>query len=190
LGRIEFDQDYRAVKLSRAELEADSWAFALDIYARPGIADACLKLQNEAGVDVMILLMVTFALARHRISLTPAEIGKLDEACRPWREQIVRPLRAIRSELKSGPRPAPSSETEQFRSKVKSLELAAERLQNRLLADNLPLRPGKIGGGADDLRSALASLVRLFLERRGNGSITDLVSSIDLIVDTTMQGAR
>jgi uncharacterized protein (TIGR02444 family) len=190
LGRIEFDQEYRAVKLSRAELEADSWAFALDIYARPGIADACLKLQNEAGVDVMILLMVTFALARHRILLTPAEIGKLDDACLPWREQIVWPLRAIRSGLKSGPRPAPSSETELFRSKVKSLELAAERLQNRLLADSLPLRPGKDVVSPQDLRSALSGVVTLFLERRGNGSIADLLSSIDLIVDTTMQSAR
>jgi uncharacterized protein (TIGR02444 family) len=190
LGRIEFDQEYRAVKLSRAELEADSWAFALDIYARRGIADACLKLQNEAGVDVMILLMVTFAFARHRILLTPAEIGELDEACRPWREQIVRPLRAIRSGLKSGPRPAPSSETEPFRSKVKSLELEAERLQNRLLADNLPLKPGKDVLSPQDLHAALASLVALFLERRGNGPIADFLSPIDLIVATTMQGAR
>jgi uncharacterized protein (TIGR02444 family) len=190
LGRIEFDQEYRAVKLSRAELEADSWAFALDIYARRGIADACLKLQNEAGVDVMILLMVTFAFARHRILLTPAEIGELDEACRPWREQIVRPLRAIRSGLKSGPRPAPSSETEPFRSKVKSLELEAERLQNRLLADNLPLKPGKDVLSPQDLHAALASLVALFLERRGNGPIADFLSLIDLIVATTMQGAR
>ena len=84
------------MKLSRPELEADSWAFALDIYARPGVADACLQLQNEAGVDVMMFLMVTFAAIRHRILLTPAEIRELDEACRPWREQIVQPLRAIR----------------------------------------------------------------------------------------------
>jgi uncharacterized protein (TIGR02444 family) len=40
---------------ARSELEADSWAFALAIYAKPGVAEACLTLQNEAGVDVMIL---------------------------------------------------------------------------------------------------------------------------------------
>jgi uncharacterized protein (TIGR02444 family) len=190
LGRIEFDQEYRAVKLSRAELEADSWAFALDIYARPGVADACLKLQNEAGVDVMIFLMATYAAVRHHILLTPAEIGKLDGACRPWREQIVWPLRAIRSGLKSGPQPAPSNETELFRAKVKSVELAAERLQNRLLVDSLPLRPGKDVVGADDLRSVLGSVVTRFLERRENKSIADILSSIDSIVDAAMQGAR
>jgi uncharacterized protein (TIGR02444 family) len=32
---------------SASELEAESWAFALDIYARPGVADACLSLQKR-----------------------------------------------------------------------------------------------------------------------------------------------
>ncbi len=93
---------------TRPELEADSWAFALAIYAKPGVAEACLTLQNEAGVDVMLLLMAAFAAVKHRLLLTADEIRALDEACRPWREQIVRPLRAVRSGLKTGPRPAPS----------------------------------------------------------------------------------
>ena len=114
---------------ARSELEADSWAFALAIYAKPGVSDACLKLQNEAGVDVMLLLMATFAAVRHRILLTPDEIRALDEACRPWRVQIVWPLRAIRTGLKTGPQPAPSEATEPFRSQVKALELAAEKLE-------------------------------------------------------------
>ena len=178
------------MKLSRADLEADSWAFALDIYARPGVADACLTLQNEAGVDVMILLMVTYAAVRHRILLTPAETGKLDEACRPWREQIVRPLRTIRSALKAGPSPAPSSETEQFRSKVMTIELAAERLENRLLAECLPLKPpAKDAVSPKELRSILEDVVTLFLERHGEKPLADLVSSINLIVGAALQSA-
>ena len=55
------------MKPSPSELEADGWAFALDAYARPGIADGCLSLQNEAGVDVMMLLVIAFAAARLRI---------------------------------------------------------------------------------------------------------------------------
>ena len=60
-----------------------------NIYSRPGVANACLKLQNEAGVDVMMFLMVAYAAVRHRIFLTASEIRTLDETCRPWREQIV-----------------------------------------------------------------------------------------------------
>ncbi|MGO8911934.1 MAG: TIGR02444 family protein [Bradyrhizobium sp.] len=179
------------MKLSRPELEADSWAFALDIYARPGVADACLKLQNEAGVDVMMFLMVAYAAVRQRVLLTPPEIRELDEACRPWREKIVHPLRAIRLGLKTGPLPAPNSETEQFRSKVKTTELAAERLQNQLLAERLPLRPPERDAvGPEDLRSVLRSVVTLALEPRGVEQIAELLPSIDAIVETATQHAR
>jgi len=185
--------------ISRADLEAESWAFALDVYARPGVADACLKVQGEASVDVMMFLVVAFAFVRLHILLTPAEIREMDEACRLWREQIVWPLRAIRSRLKSGPSPAPSSETEQFRSNIKTVELAAERLQNQLLTELLTklladrASHGTLGQSAveaDGLRSALRSVVMHFLEKRGNKPIGELVRSIDEIVDAVMQGAR
>ena len=177
--------------LSQRELESDSWAFALDLYARPGVADACLNLQNEAGVDVLILLMITYAALRHRILLTPDQIVRLDEASRPWREQIVQPLRAVRTVLKTGPLPAPSSETERFRSTVKTAELAAERLQNHLLAESLPLGPASNDDDVDaeQLRSALQDAVTSLLERRGKKPITDFRSSIDLIVDAAMAGS-
>ena len=172
-------------------LEADSWAFALDIYARPGIADACLSLQNRADVDVMMLLVIAFAAARLRILLAPAEIRELDEVCRPWREQIVWPLRAIRSGLKSGPLPAPSSGTEQFRSKIKTAELAAEQLQNKLLAERLSQRPPKSGAvSAEEVRTVLGCVVSLFVDKRGRKPDADLSSSIGKIVDAVMQEVR
>jgi uncharacterized protein (TIGR02444 family) len=179
------------MKLSRPELEADSWAFALELYSRPGVADACLKLQNEAGVDVMMFLMVAFAAVRRRTLLTPSEIRELDEACRPWREQIVRPLRAIRSGLKSGPPPAPNSETEDFRSKVKAIELVSERLQNQLMAEYLPLRPPERDiAGPEDLRSVLRSVVMFFLETRESGKIDDLQASIGAIAEAATLDPR
>jgi uncharacterized protein (TIGR02444 family) len=179
------------VKPSRPDLEADSWAFALDIYARSGVADACLRLQGEAGVDVMMLLMAAFAAVRHRVLLTASEIRELDEACRPWREQIVQPLRAIRVTLKTGPLPAPNGETEPFRSTIKAAELGAERLQNRLLADRLPLRPPERDAlAADDLRSVVRSVVTLALEKHGSTALSDHLASIDVIVAAATQQIR
>jgi uncharacterized protein (TIGR02444 family) len=179
------------MKQSRLDLEADSWAFALQIYARPGVADACLRLQNEAGVDVMMLLMTVFAALRHRVLLTPSEIRELEEVCRPWREQIVQPLRAIRGRLKTGPLPAPDSTTEPFRSTIKAAELAAERLQNQLLAEYLPLRPPERDTViAEDLRSVLRSVVTLALEKRSGKQLSDLLSSIDAIVEAVTQDTR
>jgi uncharacterized protein (TIGR02444 family) len=171
---------------ARSEIEADSWAFALTIYARPGVADACLALQNEAGVDVMLLLMATFAAVKRRVLLTPDEIKAMDEACRPWREQVVWRLRAIRSELKTGPRPAPSSKTEPFRSKIKALELEAERLENQLLAECLPLRkPEEEIVKPEQLRIVLNDVVMHFAVERE----ASLSSSMETIVEAAMPDA-
>ena len=173
-----------------SELEEDSWAFALAIYAKSGVAEACLTLQNEAGVDVMLLLMVTFAAVKHRILLTADEIRALDETCRPWREQIVRPLRAIRSELKTGPRPAPNNATEPFRSQVKVLELAAEKLENKLLAECLPLRPPENETVTlEQLHPVLERVVAHFVNRRGVQFGANLSPSIDKIAEAAIQDA-
>jgi uncharacterized protein (TIGR02444 family) len=175
---------------TRPELEANSWAFALAIYARPGVAEACLTLQNEAGVDVTLLLMAAFAAVKHRIFVTPNEISTLDEACRPWREQIVWRLRAIRSELKKGPRHAPSEVTERFRSKVKTLELEAEKLENQLLAECLPLRPPeKQIARPEQLRTVLEAVIAHFAERRGTKPSATLSSSIDAIIEAAIPDA-
>jgi uncharacterized protein (TIGR02444 family) len=172
------------------ELETECWAFALAIYARPGVAEACLTLQNETGVDVMLLLTTTFAAVKHRLLLTADEIRALDEACRPWREEIVRPLRTIRSGLKSGPQPAPSEATEQFRSQVKALELAAERLENKLLVECLPLRPpGKETVRPEQLRTVIESVVSFFAEKQDTAPKADLPSSIDTVVEAAIPAA-
>ena len=174
----------------KPDLEAECWAFALAIYAKPGVAEACLTLQNEAGVDVMLLLTTTFAAVKHRLLLTPDEIRALDEACRPWRVQIVWPLRTIRTGLKTGPRPAPGEATEPFRSQVKALELAAEKLQNRLLVECLPLRPPeKETVRPEQLRTVLGNVVSLFAKGRGTATKADLASSIDTIVEAAIPAA-
>jgi uncharacterized protein (TIGR02444 family) len=115
-----------------------SWGFALGLYAEPGVAGACLALQAEAGVDVMLMLVVLHAVAERRIALTAADISAMHESSRGWREQVVRPLRAVRTSLKSGPAPAPSAASEQLRAQIKASELAAERVENDYLAAHLP----------------------------------------------------
>jgi uncharacterized protein (TIGR02444 family) len=174
----------------RLELEAESWAFALAIYVRPGVAEACLTLQNEAGVDVMLMLVATFAAVRRRNLLTQVEVEALDEACRPWREQIVRRLRAIRTELKTGPKPTPGEATEPFRAKIKALELEAEKLENRILAECLPLKPpGPARVGPEQLRAVLDNIVMHFAGKRDTRSDTRLSPSIEVIVEAAIQDA-
>jgi uncharacterized protein (TIGR02444 family) len=176
--------------MTPAQAEAESWAFALSLYAKPGVADACLALQNEAGVDVMLLLMVAFAAVKRRTLLTLDEITEMNEACLPWREQIVRKLRTIRTELKAGPRPAPSEPTEAFRSKVKALELDAEKFENQLLVECLPLRPPEQERvKPEQLQTVLHDVVLLFAGQRESKPNAALSSAMATIVAAAIEDA-
>ena len=167
-------------------LRTESWAFALQIYAEPGVAEACLRLQAEAGVDVVMLLMATFAVARRGILLAPSDIQDMDEACRPWRELIVQQLRALRVTLKLGSSPAPSPATERLHTHIKAGELIAERLQNDMLANWLQQKgPKSRPGTRDELRVVLRSVVMLNLRGPGNRHIDDVSSDIEDIVAAT-----
>ena len=115
---------------------ADLWSFSLAVYAAPGVADACLTAQDEAGADVNLLLWAAW-LAAQGHDLTAAELAEAVAATQPWRDDVVRPLRALRRRLKSGPAPAPCPATESLRAQVKAAELEAEH-QQQILLQGLP----------------------------------------------------
>ena len=166
---------------SEISIEDRSWAFALAIYAEPGVSEACLRLQDEAGVDVMLLLAVAFA-ARRGIALSASDISAMDAACRPWREQVVRPLRALRIALKSGPLPAPNEASEKLRSQIKLSELQAERLACDLLASWMQSRAGTSRAiAAEEFVAALGQVVDQALPRSQRDRIVDLAPAIDII---------
>lgn len=114
------------------------WDFSLQVYAKPGVAEACLALQDARGQDVNLLLFCCWAasLGRH---LTAEEAALLERLSADWREEAVRPLRRARRHLKplEGD-PAVAA----LRAKIKACELEAERLQQARLFAALPLEAG------------------------------------------------
>jgi uncharacterized protein (TIGR02444 family) len=162
---------------------AESWAFALRIYAEHDVAEACLKLQADASVDVMMLLVATFAASRRRIRLSAADIKDMEAACRPWREQVVQPLRALRTMLKTGPAPAPGVATEKLRSGIKASELAAERLENDLLAEWLRNKP--VASHAltrEEVGVVLHAIIENAMHAGGSDRIDAFLPAIDVIL--------
>jgi uncharacterized protein (TIGR02444 family) len=171
-----------AMKRSHRGLDAESWAFALEIYEQPRVAESCLALQAKAGTDVIILLFAAFAAVRHRVLFEPSDLKEIDGICSPWREQVVRPLRAFRVALKSGPSPAPNRATERLRSKIKASELSAERIENDLLADYLRLKaPQHRPATPEDVRAVLRNVVMSAL--KDSGQIAAHLSDIDVIAE-------
>ena len=52
------------------------WRFSLRFYRRRGVADACITLQEQAGVDVNLLLFLLWH-ATHARELSEAEVSEL-----------------------------------------------------------------------------------------------------------------
>lgn len=108
------------------------WRFSLAFYRLPKVADACIALQEEAGVDVNLLLFLLWH-ARQRRRLTVGEVAALEEKIGPWRDVTVIPLRSVRRALKSPPALVEASTAEAFRNRIKAVELEAERLQQEAM---------------------------------------------------------
>lgn len=107
----------------RARLAADPlWDFALALYARPGVETACLRLQDEAGLDVCELLWHCW-LYRHGLAVAgePAALAPI----RAWQRDVTAVLRGLRRELKRAARDQPG--VAEVRGRLQRTELAAER---------------------------------------------------------------
>jgi uncharacterized protein (TIGR02444 family) len=77
-----------------------AWDFVTRLYAMPGIAPACLDLQERHGIDVTFML---FCLWRGSVDAKPLgeRTAALAATAREWHESVVLPVRAARRRLKA-----------------------------------------------------------------------------------------
>ena len=162
------------------DLAGALWTFAVDLYGRPGIADACLLLQDTCRADVCLLLFALFVARERRRVLEADELEVLDAAVADWRSEVIFPLRSLRNRMKAGPHPAPSAATDALRQRVKSAEIDAEQIELAVLAQHLdrypmPPRPAT----ADVCEAALDRVVSFFAARAKK---SDAMTSQDIRV--------
>lgn len=110
------------------------WRFSIKFYAVPGVAPACIELQDKAKVDVNVLFFLLWN-ATERRALNPAEVAEIERVIGPWREMAVIPIRNVRRALKTPPAAFTPETAEGFRTRIKAVELEAERLQQGALFD-------------------------------------------------------
>lgn len=113
------------------------WRFSLAFYRDPAVAEACIVLQDQAGVDVNVLLFLLWNATQNRV-LSQQDVADLDRRIGAWRDATVIPLRALRRALKSPPPVIEPGEAEAFRTRIKGVELEAERLQQHTMYALVP----------------------------------------------------
>ena len=127
------------------------WRFSLQFYRLAGVSGACIALQDEYGVDVNLLLFLLWRAGEGRL-LSADEIRTLDDKVRDWRNLTVIPIRDTRRKLKNARTLVDPGQQEAFRTKIKAVELDAERLQQQALF--ALSQSGPLGKEADPRKAA------------------------------------
>lgn len=142
------------------ELDNPFWRFSLAVYARPGVSDECLEAQRLLGADVNLLLFCVWLGSQGR-SLEGEHLARAKAAVASWHEAAVRPLRAVRQNMKTLPEMA-CEEVKMLRKDVSRAELRAEQIEQALLFQleaAIPKR-AKSDGTAETVRENIAGFLR------------------------------
>ncbi|MDF3197969.1 TIGR02444 family protein [Pseudomonas sp. 1912-s] len=136
---------------------ADLWSFALSTYARPGVEDACLRLQAQ-GADVCLVLCGLW-LEQRAVAPQPSRLQALRQIAGPWQAEVVEPLRQVRTQWRAMAQH--DAELGALREQVKALELEAERLLLSRLEDVAQGWPRAEGGAQAWLEGLAAEAANL-----------------------------
>lgn len=109
------------------------WDFALLVYRRDGVADACLALQESHGVDVNVLLFCCWLGESGRGALTPDEMAAALALVDEWHQEVVRKLRAVRNRIKGGLGEIELFLSDPLRGQIMANELDAEHAEHMTL---------------------------------------------------------
>ena len=128
------------------------WEWAIGVYARPGVAETCLRLQDDHAQNVPLLLWAAWARAAD-----PQQLARAAATARNWEAMAVGPLHAVRRALKPAAPPVDDVARERLRSAVKAAELQAERVLLETLEALATDRPTGAPSALEALRAASAA---------------------------------
>jgi uncharacterized protein (TIGR02444 family) len=157
--------------------EARAWDFAVRRYGEPGVAAACLALQDAHGQCVSLLLWRAWTLGEG-LALGAETLAQAVAMARTWDGDLLRPLRAARRRAELALPGIGETARGRLREGLLQQELGVERALIEALARlaaAAPTRPppaphGAAGPGA----GPLAALARLW----GEGAPDDLLAKV------------
>lgn len=155
------------------------WRYSLRFYREPGIADICLRLQERCGADVNVLLFVLW-LAREGRATSEGDLRRIEETTARWRDEVIRPLRELRTRLKR-PEILADPDRAALRESIKTIELEAERIEQcdlyRLSQDSAAFAPATESSGEALAARNLAAYAALLRADFGAEAQAELLSA-------------
>ena len=110
------------------------WDWSVRAYGGNGVAEACLRLQDEDGQNVPLLLWAAW-MATEGVTLSESRAREAADLTRNWSDDLIGPLRLLRRRLKTELTDGDEEVRLPLREKIKAIELEAEQaLMTKLAA--------------------------------------------------------
>lgn len=157
------------------------WAFSLGLYDRPGVAAACLELQDRCHADVNLLLLGFWRARRGYPGWAAGELERVEAAVAPV-NAVLRPLREARRALKDLREAEPTADG--LYAGIKALELKLEQVAQAWLAAASRVSPAQRHATPPEREAeieAAATHLAAYLERLAPDSQQALQLGADLL---------
>ena len=147
------------------------WNYSLEIYRRPGVQDACLKLQDDMGADVNLLMYCCWrgAMADGEMGALLTQLAELSESAAKLRKKVAAMeleaeklqqammSRHAAKHVETDP-PSPQAAGQNLTQYFERMAAPADRDAQNALA--ILVRAAFPDGGEDDVDAAIAKLSR------------------------------
>lgn len=163
------------------------WEWSLNRYAAEGAAPLLLRLQDEFGLNVNVLLWCGWC-ARYFGEIPRGPLKTAVERATRWSNEVTARLRAARRALKSPPQ-VEAEPVSALRAQVQACEIAAEKIEQQMLENiaSQALSPLADPAGAEQrLRRNFAAYGRLVRPDQDEADFDALLDELAIIM---MMGA-
>ena len=168
------------MSLSDGASERSFWEWSSKTYAEPLASRSLLRLQDEFGFNVNILLWCCWC-AQEFGPTTELTLRKAIDLTAGWSHDVTQVLRSARRALKTPPRQADADAAGRLRASVEAAELAAEKLEQDMLetlAREMLAPAAERSNPLHEARRSLARYAALLGAARRNGFSTLLLDDV------------
>lgn len=157
-------------------LDNPLWQYALKLYARPGVEQAALELQ-QAGCSINRLLTACY-LGQRGLRLMPA---LLEGEALEWQRELTHPVRVLRYRVRN--RKGLRAEMESCYHALREAELACEQVELMLLWETIcdtRLPTARVGV------ALIRSNLEIALSESGVGAWSEFDAPLQVLIEATL----
>lgn len=157
-----------------------AWDFILALYDAPGVAPACLGLQERHELDVTALLFCAW-IATMREEPLGDRIQELLAEAREWHGSVILPVRRARRRAKAGASVLQATETEALYRGLLAAEVECEHAEFLLLVRRAEAQLGPFGGNEATFEATAARNLSDFLNASGAAPTSDDRAALEIV---------